>query len=308
MARATCRAHRRLPYLADLGVDAIWIAPWYPSPLADGGYDVTDYCDIHPLFGTLADADALLATAHELGIRVIVDLVANHTSNEHPWFPRRRRLAAGSRSVIVLLPRRRGADGELPPNNWISAFGGSAWTRVTGPDGRPGSGTSTPSPPSSPTSTGTTRRSATEFDEILRFWLDRGVDGFRVDAAPAMAKEPGLPDAVLRRPHGSPPRTGSDNPHWDVDGVHDMLRRWRRVVDAYPGERVFVAEAVVNGPERLARYLRPDELHTAFNFDYLHADWEPGSCGRSSTRPCRPSDRSGRLRRGPCRATTRSGT
>ena len=264
----------RLPYLVSLGVDAIWIAPWYPSPMADGGYDVIDYCDINPRLGTLADADRLLDEAHALGLLVVVDMVANHTSSDHPWFRAALEAPPGS-------PERRryyfrdgtGPGGDLPPNNWISAFGSSAWTRVNDPDGSPGQWYLHTFASAQPDLDWEEEGVLEAFDEILRFWLDRGVDGFRVDAAPAMAKETGLPDAVYS-PDLTFDSTGwVGNPHWDVDGVHDVMRRWRALSDSYVGDRIFVAEAVVNGPDRLARYVRPDELHTAFNFDYVHAGW-----------------------------------
>lgn len=265
----------RLEYVASLGVDAVWIAPWYPSPLADGGYDISDYRDIHPIFGTLADADAFLDAAHRHGLRVIVDLVANHSSSEHPWFVEALRAGPGSPERERYIFRDgRGLGGELPPNNWISAFGDSGWTRVTEPDGRPGQWylhTFAPAQPDLNWGSTVVRR---EFESILRFWLDRGVDGFRVDAAPAMAKRPGLPDAVYSEDLKFDSAGWVDNPHWDVDDIHDILREWRTLADTYDGDRTFVAEAVVNGPERLAKYLRPDELHTAFNFDYVHSDWD----------------------------------
>jgi alpha-glucosidase len=265
----------RLPYLADLGVDAIWITPWYPSPMADGGYDVADYRDIDPLFGTLGDADALLAEAHELGLRVVVDMVANHTSEQHPWFQAALRSAPGSRERVRYLFRDgRGDSGQLPPNDWISAFGGPAWTRATEPDGRPGQWYLHLFAPQQPDLNWRDPEVRGEFDAVLRFWFDRGVDGIRVDAVSAMAKVDGLPDAG----HGPGARfessTWVDNPHWDVDDVHDILREWRVIADAYGPDRMFVAEAIVNGPERLARYVRSDELHTAFNFDYLRAGWD----------------------------------
>ena len=264
----------RLPYLADLGVDAVWIAPWYPSPMADGGYDVSDYCDVDPRFGTLEDADAMIAEAHRLGLRVVVDLVANHTSSEHEWF--RAALAAGPGS-----PERdryhfrngRGPDGAQPPNNWISAFGGSAWSPVE--DGHvPQQWYLHLFAPEQPDLDWENEQVREAFDEVLRFWLDRGVDGFRLDAAPGMAKHPDYPDFDYPDPTRFETATWVDNPHWDVDEVHDIFRRWRRVVDAHPGEQVLVAESVVNGPERLARYLGPDEIHTAFNFDWVHAPWD----------------------------------
>jgi hypothetical protein len=267
----------RLPYLADLGVDALWIAPWYPSPLGDGGYDVSDHRDIHPMFGTLADADAVLAAAHALGLRVLVDVVANHTSDAHPWFADA--LAAGPGSAArarYFFRDGRGPGGAEPPNNWISAFGGSAWSRVTEPDGSPGQWYLHLFAAEQPDVDWRHPEVADHFDDVLRFWFDRGVDGVRVDAAPALVKADGMPDADYG---GVPLFVTADwegNPHWDVDDVHAILRRWRRIGDAYAGDRVFVAEAIVNGPERLSRYLRPDEMHTAFNFGFLKAGWGPG--------------------------------
>lgn len=266
----------RLDHLAGLGVDALWIAPWFPSPLADGGYDVSDYTQIHPELGTLADAEALLADAHARGLRVIVDMVANHTSRDHVWFRAALEGGAGSPARDRYYFRDgRGAGGELPPNNWISAFGESAWSRVQEADGTPGQWylhTFAPEQPDLNWSDEGVRRA---FDEILRFWFDRGVDGIRVDAAPAMAKVAGLPDADYGLEPGFRSSEWHGVPHWDVDDVHEILRRWRAVGDTY-ADRVFVAEAVVNGPERLARYVRPDEMQTAFNFEFLKAAWGPG--------------------------------
>jgi alpha-glucosidase len=267
----------RLPYLVDLGIDAVWIAPWYPSPLADGGYDVSDYRDIAPMFGTLDDADALIRDAHEHGIRVIIDLVANHTSDRHPWFQAALHAPPGSPERERYYFRDGlGEDGERPPNNWISAFGGPAWTRVADPDGSSGQWYLHTFAPQQPDLNWRNERVREEFDVILRFWLDRGVDGVRVDAAPAMAKVPGLPDAD----YGPEPRFITadwvDNPHWDVDDVHEIFQRWRGIADSYDGDRVFVSEAVVNGLERLRRYVRPGELHTTFNFEFLKAPWGAG--------------------------------
>ena len=267
---------QHVSYLADLGVDAIWIAPWFPSPLADGGYDVSDYCNIHPMFGTLADADALLADAHARGLRVIIDLVANHTSDQHPWFQEALRAGPGSpaRDRYFFLDGR-GDDGDLPPNNWISAFGGAAWSRTREADGSAGQWYLHLFAPEQPDLNWRDPSVIAGFDEVLEFWFDRGVDGVRIDAAPALAKADGLPDADYG---GVPLFVTADwqgNPHWDVDDVHDILRRWRAIGDGYDGDRVFVAEAIVNGPERLSRYLRPDEMHTAFNFQFLKAGWGP---------------------------------
>jgi alpha-glucosidase len=270
----------RLPYLADLGVDALWITPWYPSPMADGGYDVSDYCDIDPRFGTLADADALIEDAHRLGLRIITDLVPNHTSDEHPWFTAALAARPGSPERARYFFRDGRAGGSEPPNDWISAFGGPAWTRVTGRDGTPEQWylhTFAPQQPDLDWDDDGVRR---DFDAIMRFWLDRGVDGLRIDAVPAMAKAAGLPDAGHEPGALFESSAWVDSPHWDVDHVHEVLRRWRRLGDEYAGDRVFVTEAVVNGPQRLSRYVRPDEMHTTFNFDYLRCPWEPGELRR----------------------------
>ncbi|MDP9815421.1 alpha-glucosidase [Spirilliplanes yamanashiensis] len=263
----------RLPYLRDLGVDAVWLSPFYPSPQADAGYDVADYRDVDPRFGTLADADALLAQAHELGIRVIIDLVPNHTSHEHAWF--REALAAppGSPARARYIFRDgAGPDGSEPPNNWMSNFGGRAWTRVTEPDGTPGQWYLHLFAPQQPDLDWTNDEVRAEFESILRFWLDRGVDGFRIDVAHGLAKDPEMPD--LGEHHATSGQAVEGHPHWDVDEVHDVYRAWRRVTDSYPGDRAFVAEVWVQSFDRLVLYLRPDELHTAFNFAFLLAPWD----------------------------------
>ena len=265
----------RLPYLADLGVDGLWISPWFPSPMADGGYDVSDFRDIHPMFGTLQDADALLAEARALGLRVIIDLVPNHTSDQHPWFLAALASGPGSAERARYFFRDgRGPSGEEPPNNWISAFGGPAWSRVTEPDGSPGQWYLHLFAPEQPDLDWRNEEVLDDFDDVLRFWFDRGVDGLRIDAAPAMSKKAGLPDADYGGVLHFRTVDWDDNPHWDVDSVHDIFRRWRAIADGYDGDRVFVAEAVVSSPERLARYLRPDEMHTAFNFPYLKGPWD----------------------------------
>lgn len=267
---------RRLPHLVDLGVDALWVTPWYPSPMADGGYDVRDHCDIDPLFGTLTEADALLSDVHDRGLRLVVDLVANHTSSEHPWFVAALAAGPGSPERDRYFFRDGTHGGDQPPNDWISAFGGSAWTRVREPDGSPGQWYLHTFAPQQPDLDWDSPGVRDDMDDVLRFWLDRGVDGIRVDAAPAMAKTPGLPSAG----HGPGALFDSGgwvhSPQWDVEHVHDILRRWRRIADEYDGDRFFVTEAVVNGPHRMSRYVRPDEMHTAFNFDFLKAPWDAG--------------------------------
>jgi alpha-glucosidase len=263
----------RLEYVQQLGVDAIWLNPFYPSPQADAGYDVSDYRDVDPRFGSLADFDELLRDCHRRGLRVIVDLVPNHTSSEHPWF--RAALAAPPKSRErgrYLFRDGRGRQGDEPPNDWRSTFGGPAWTRVDGTDGAPGQWYLHLFAPEQPDLDWTNPEVRQEFESILRFWLDRGVDGFRIDVAHGLAKDPAMPDLAGRFATGGPARAG--HPHWDQDEVHDVYRAWRLLSDAYPGERTFVAEAWVHTPVQLARYVRPDELHTAFNFGYLLAPWE----------------------------------
>jgi alpha-glucosidase len=248
----------RLPYLRDLGVDAIWITPWYRSPMADGGYDVADYRDIDPLFGTLADAEDLIRETHEHGMRLLVDIVPNHTSDQHAWF--QQALAAGPGSLErarYLFRDGRGPD--QPPNDWRSVFGGPAWTRV--PDGQWYLHLFAPQQPDLDWTRPDVRA---EFADILRFWLDRGVDGFRIDVANGLAKHPGLVDV------GDP----LDHPYWDRDDVHEIYRSWRLLADSVGGDRIFVAEAWVDDADRLARYVRPDELHTAFNFNFLRCPWD----------------------------------
>ncbi|MDF2734114.1 MAG: aglA [Chloroflexota bacterium] len=264
----------RLPYLRDLGVDAVWINPWFPSPMADGGYDVADYRDIDPLFGTLADADALIAEAHGLGLRVLLDIVPNHTSDRHPWFVDALAAGRGSPERLRYLFREgRGRGGSEPPTDWESVFGGPAWTRVLEPDGLPGQWYLHLFAPEQPDLDWSHPEVRAEFEAILRFWYERGADGFRIDVAHGLVKDPAFPDLGprLRAPRAGDPRP---HPHWDQDGVHDIYRRWRAVADAY-GERPFVAEVFVSHPERLARFVRPGELHTAFDFRFLKAGWEP---------------------------------
>ncbi len=274
----------RLPYLRSLGVDAVWITPFYPSPQHDAGYDVSDYRDVDPRFGSLADADALLAKAHALGLKVVVDLVPNHTSSEHAWFQAALAAEPGSRERARYLFRRgKGRGGAQPPNNWESVFGGPAWERV--PDGewylhlfdttQPDLDWRNP-------------EVAAMFEDVLRFWLDRGADGFRVDVAHGLVKEKSLRDQRGLVPGRTdlPSDRGArsmvevpelDQPMWDQPEVHDVYRAWHRVLAAYDGDRMAVAEAWTETPESMARYVRPDELHQAFNFAWLLAPWSAGA-------------------------------
>jgi alpha-glucosidase len=267
----------RLSSLVELGVDAVWLSPFYPSPMADAGYDVSDYRDVEPLFGKLADADKLITEAHALGLRFIVDLVPNHTSDAHPWFQRALQAAPDSPERDRYIFRNgRGPGGDLPPNSWQSVFGGSAWERVADADGTPGQWYLHLFDVTQPDLNWGSPDVRAEFVEILRFWLDRGVDGFRVDVAHGLVKEENLPDwhaapAIL----GGLIEHGPRPPMWDQEGVHEIYQQWRSVLDGYPGDQILVAEAWAGSPERLARYVRPDEMHQAFNFLYLGAAWSP---------------------------------
>ena len=277
----------RLPALLDLGVDAIWLSPFYTSPQRDAGYDVADYCDVDPRFGTLADFDLMLETAHASGIRVIVDLVPNHTSSDHAWFQAALTAGAGSEERGRYIFRDgRGERGELPPNNWESVFGGRAWTRVTNPDGTPGQWYLHLFDATQPDLDWQNPWVREQFRGILRFWLDRGVDGFRVDVAHGMIKADGLPDyhppvdggsmgggtASLEPSISAEPAIPA--PYWAQDGVHDIYRDWRRLLEEYPGERILAAEAWVDPLSHVARWVRPDEMHQAFNFAYLETPWD----------------------------------
>jgi alpha-glucosidase len=281
----------RLPYLRDLGIDAVWLSPFYASPQADAGYDVADYRAVDPMFGNLLDADALIRDAHGLGLRIIVDLVPNHSSDQHEWFKRALREGPGSplRERYHFRPGK-GEHGELPPNDWESIFGGPAWTRVTEPDGSAGEWYLHLFAPEQPDFNWEHPAVGDEFRSILRFWLDIGVDGFRIDVAHGLVKAEGLPDLGS---HEQLKLLGNDvMPFFDQDGVHDVYRQWRTVLDEYAGNklgpegpslegrgretggRIFVAEAWTPTVERTANYVRPDELHQAFNFQYLSTDWD----------------------------------
>ncbi|ARF55011.1 glycoside hydrolase family 13 protein [Streptomyces gilvosporeus] len=258
----------RLPYLRDLGVDAVWLSPFYASPQADGGYDVADYRAIDPMFGTLPDAEAVIADAHDLGLRIIVDIVPNHCSDQHEWF--RRAVAEGPGSTArerFHFRKGRGRNGELPPNDWESIFGGPAWTRM--PDGEWYLHLFAPEQPDFNWEHPAVQD---EFRSILRFWLDLGVDGFRVDVAHGLVKAPGLPDMG----HGEQLKLLGNQvlPFFDQDGVHAVYRAWRAVLEEYAGDRIAVAEAWAPTTARTALYVRPDELHQAFNFHYLNTSWD----------------------------------
>ncbi|GAA4061255.1 glycoside hydrolase family 13 protein [Nonomuraea soli] len=234
----------RLPYIADLGMNAIWLNPWYPSPMADGGYDVADYRDIHPDFGTLTEAEEFINEAHALGIKVIIDVVPNHSSVASEWF---------QEALRDPSKRDRFWFADEPANEWKSIFGGPAWSQVD--DGQwylhlfdPGQ----------PDFNWTNPEVHQEFHDVLRFWFDRGVDGIRIDSAALLGKDfdGGDPDGYT-----------------DLPEVHEIYRSWRRLADEYD-QRILIGEVWFADQERFASYLRPDEMHTAFNFDFLAAPWD----------------------------------
>ena len=260
----------RLPYLRKLGVDALWLTPFYASPQADGGYDVADYRTVDPLFGALSDAGELFDEAHRLGLRVIVDIVPNHTSDRHAWFRAALDGDPAARARYHFRPGK-GPDGAEPPNDWESVFGGPAWTRLPGQD----EWYLHLFAPEQPDLNWDNPEVHTEFEDILRFWLTlggRGVDGFRIDVAHGMVKAPGLPD--IGRAEQTRMIGAQELPFFDQDGVHAIHRGWRRLLEETGPDRIGVAEAWAPTSERLALYVRPDELHQAFNFHFLQCPWE----------------------------------
>ncbi len=267
----------RLDHIAALGVDAIWLNPVYPSPQHDHGYDVSDYFEIDRAYGDLATFDRLVAAAHERGLRVLMDIVPNHCSDQHPWFQAALHGPPGS-DERARFYFRDGGDGGGAPNNWKAVFGGSVWTAVGGDDHQWYLGTFTPYQPDFDH-----EHPAVDamFTDALRFWFDRGVDGFRVDAVWPVGKDPALPDAPPLAP-------GEFNPYtrFRPEG-HAVWRRWRRVLDDYmaehPGRDVMmVAEAYApRRPDLMAEYTRPDEFHQCFAFDLLLSPWHGPSMRRA---------------------------
>ena len=258
----------RLSYLRDLGVDAIWFTPWYKSPLADGGYDVEDYFGIDPSFGDLEQAEALIREALALGIRTIIDIVPNHISDQHPWFKAALASPPGSpeRERFWFRPGR-GENGDEMPNHWISNFQGDTWTRTTNPDGTPGEWYLHLFTPEQPDLNWNHPDVRKLHEDVLRFWFDRGVAGVRIDSAALLIKDPELPEV-------SDDLEPGQHPNVDRDEVHDVYRSWRAIADSYPGSRVLVGEVWMPDTERFAKYLREDEMHTAFNFDFMARPWD----------------------------------
>ena len=262
---------QQIPYLKRLGVDAIWLSPFYPSQLADGGYDVDDYRNVDPKLGTMDDFDHLTKTAHAAGIKIVVDIVPNHSSNQHEWF--KAALAAGPGSPErdrYIFRDGKGPNGDEPPTNWIASFGGSAWTRV--PDGQWYLHMFTVEQPDWNWKNPDVHE---EFKKTLRFWSDHGTDGFRIDVAHGLAKDldsvpladmdPAAVQHVL-------PADGAFSPLWDRPEVHDIYREWRQVFNEYNPPRFAVGEAWVKA-ESQHLYASTDELGQVFNFEFAEANW-----------------------------------
>jgi alpha-glucosidase len=278
-----------LAYVVALGVDAIWLSPFYPSPQRDSGYDVADPRGVDPMYGSLDDARELIEQSHSRGLRVIVDVVPNHTSSDRVWFQEALSAAPGSVArARYHFVDGRGPTGDQPPNNWTSWFGGGAWSRVTEADGSPGQWYLHTFDSSQPDLNWSNPEVRADGLETLRFWLDMGADGFRVDVALGLMKDLTYPDledpesltlamrmdlddgseeAMERR------RKVANSAVLDRDEVQDVYREWRTLMDTYDGDRMAVAEAWVP-PERAARYVAPDTLHQIFNFDFMAAPWE----------------------------------
>ena len=265
----------KVPYLQELGVDAVWLSPFYPSALADGGYDVDDYRDVDPRIGTLAEFDEMVAALHGAGIKVVVDIVPNHSSDRHAWFQEALASPKGSAARARYIFRDgKGADGELPPNDWTAIFGGGAWERVTEPDGTPGQWYFHLFAKEQPDLNWDNPEVREDFLTTLRFWADRGVDGFRIDVAHGLTKnlDPAF-DAVRTILGGHGAFRDGEHPIWDRDEVHEIYAEWRKVFNEYEPPRTAVAEAWVQSHRR-ARYASPEGLGQAFNFDLLQADFD----------------------------------
>ncbi|WP_115790280.1 glycoside hydrolase family 13 protein [Arthrobacter silvisoli] len=268
----------KVPYLKALGIEAVWLSPFYPSALADGGYDVDDYRNVDPRLGTLEDFDAMAAALHDAGIKLIVDIVPNHSSDRHEWFKEALASPKGSAARERYIFRDGlGENGEIPPSDWDSVFGGPAWERITEPDGTPGQWYMHIFAKEQPDFNWDNPEVREDFLKTLRFWSDRGVDGFRIDVAHALTKnlEGTLPTKadLKARAHGSDGFVDGSHPYWDRDEVHEIYAEWRKVFNEYNPPRTAVAEAWVHA-DRRARYASPEGLGQAFNFDLLQADFD----------------------------------
>lgn len=283
----------KLPYLVNLGIDALWLSPFYPSPLHDSGYDVSDPREVDPMYGSVADIRELIDQAHVHGLRIIVDVVPNHFSVEHVWF--REALAAAPGSHQRARFHFLDSESDQPPNNWTSMFGGPAWTRTELPDGSPGQWYLHIFDSSQPDLNWTHPDVRADWHHTLTFWLDMGVDGFRVDVAHGLAKDmtySDLPDPIglteaLRfdLDDGSPKSAQRrelvvNSGFFDRDELEDIYRSWRQILDSYPGDRMAVAEAWVPA-HRAGRYVSPESLHQIFGFDFLVVNWNAGEMQRT---------------------------
>jgi len=270
-------AIEKLPYLKDLGADAVWFTPWYLSPFADGGYDVADYRRIDPRFGTLSDAETFIQQAADMGIRTIVDIVPNHVSDQHPWFQAALAAKPGSKERSRFwFSDGKGPNGDEMPTNWLSSFRGHTWTRTTDPDGTPGQWYLHLFTTEQPDLNWDNPEVRAEHEEILKFWFDRGAAGVRVDSAALIVKDPSMPDVTGEEPPGR-------HPFLDRDEIHEIYRGWRRVADSYDPKRILVGEVWLDDPVRFTAYLRPDEMHTAFNFDFMSRPWDADELRESIT-------------------------
>ncbi|WP_314214893.1 glycoside hydrolase family 13 protein [Pseudarthrobacter equi] len=285
----------KVPYLMELGVDAVWLSPFYPSALADGGYDVDDYRNVDPKLGTLDDFDAMAGALHAAGIKLIVDIVPNHSSDRHEWF--REALASPKGSAArsrYIFRDGLGENGELPPSDWDSVFGGPVWERITEPDGTPGQWYMHIFAKEQPDFNWDNPEVRADFLKTLRFWSDRGVDGFRIDVAHALTKnlEGTLPSKADLEAGGEALYLAGEHPYWDRDEVHGIYAEWRTLFNEYNPPRTAVAEAWVHA-DRRARYASPDGLGQAFNFDLLQADFDAGQFRRTVTRNLAEAEASG---------------
>ena len=285
----------KVPYLTELGVDAVWLSPFYPSALADGGYDVDDYRNVDPKLGTLEDFDAMAGALHAAGIKLIVDIVPNHSSDRHEWF--REALAAPKGSAArsrYIFRDGLGENGELPPSDWDSVFGGPVWERITEPDGTPGQWYMHIFAKEQPDFNWDNPEVRADFLETLRFWSDRGVDGFRIDVAHALTKnlEGTLPSKADLDARGEALFLAGEHPYWDRNEVHGIYAEWRTLFNEYNPPRTAVAEAWVHA-DRRARYASPDGLGQAFNFDLLQADFDAGQFRRTVTKNLAEAEASG---------------
>jgi alpha-glucosidase len=264
----------KVDYLKSLSLDAIWLSPFYPSALADGGYDVADYRNVDPRLGTLKDFDKMLKTLHKAGISVFVDIVPNHSSDQHAWFQEAIKSPPNSAARDRYIFRNgRGKNGDLPPSDEISHFAPSAWTRTTNPDGTPGQWYMHLFAPEQPDFNWDNREVQLDFLKTLRFWADRGVDGFRVDVAHALKKDFKRLHIAKKNMSGFDIVQNGTDILFDRNEVHEIYREWRKVFDEYDPPRVAVAEAYVKAKRRML-YARPDELGQAFNFDLLGVDFD----------------------------------